>query len=115
MPRVKKNKEKMYNEFIQKVRLNNLKTIKRIFNTADKVTECILENYDYHGFGNEDFFTLREISGSIFDFSERKILIVMLFIPCMICNMIIRENYTGRFGLKVLLRRLLQLKSKLLI
>ena len=72
MPRVKKNKEKMYNEFIQEVRLNNLKTIKRIFNTADEVTNCILENYNYHDFGNEDFFTLREINESVFDFSERK-------------------------------------------
>lgn len=47
MPRVKKNKETTYDEFIHEVRLNNLKTIKRIFNTTDEVTECILKNYEY--------------------------------------------------------------------
>lgn len=67
MPRVKKNKEKMYNEFIQKVRLNNLKTIKRIFDAADKTTEHILWNYNYRGFINNDFLTLHEIHESVFD------------------------------------------------
>ena len=72
MPRVKKNKEKIYDEFIQEIRLNNLETIKRIFNTADEVANCILENYNYRCLSNEDFFALREINESVFDFSERK-------------------------------------------
>ena len=72
MPRVKKNKEKIYDEFIREIRLNNLKTIKRIFNTADEVANCILDNYNYRCLNNEDFFTLRKINESVFDFSERK-------------------------------------------
>lgn len=38
-------KNKSYDEFIREVRLNNLETIKRIFNTADDVTGCIFKNY----------------------------------------------------------------------
>lgn len=65
-------KIKTYDEFIDEVRLNNLNTIKRIFNTSDEVTNCILENYNYQSFINGAFFTLREINESVFDFSERK-------------------------------------------
>lgn len=63
-------KNKSYDEFIREVRLNNIKTIKRIFNAADDVTNCILGNYNYHGFINREVLTLQEINESVFNLDE---------------------------------------------